>query len=77
MIEFFQSLLDLIGNVIIFCSSIFVNGIQFFITSFTTIPSILFDLFNALPSFYRMGITGVFGLLLFVVFGKLIALIKL
>lgn len=56
--------------------SSFINGIEFFTASMTTIPTFVIDLLNGLPSFFKVGLTGVFGLLLLVVFFKIFAIIK-
>lgn len=74
--SFLLSLIELLYNVLVFCLDSFFNGIQFFISTFTNIPLFLFDLFKELPPFYQVGITGIFGLLMLVVFLKLVALIR-
>lgn len=78
--EFIQlcgSLIKLFVNSLEFLFSSFINGVQFFTSTFTNIPNLIFDMFKELPSFFQIGLTGVFGLLLFVVLAKLFALIKL
>lgn len=76
LLEFIISIFNLLFNVIGFLGSSLINGLNFFITTFVTIPNVLFEIFNELPSFYKIGITGVFGCLLLVVFLKLIALVR-
>lgn len=74
--EFLISIFDLLFKVLSFCLESFSNGVNFFISTFTNIPLFILDLFNELPSFYRIGISGIFGLLLLVVFLKLVALVR-
>lgn len=74
--SFLLSLLDLFFKVLSFCIDSFFNGAQFFISTFTNIPLFLLELFEELPSFYQVGITGIFGLLILVVFLKLILLVR-
>ncbi len=76
LLEFFGSLFKLLYNVLTFCLNSFLNGIQFFISTFTNIPLFILDLFEELPPFYRIGISGVFGLLILVVFLKIATLVK-
>lgn len=71
------SIIDLLFNVFNFLLSSFVNGIRFFASTFTSIPNLVFDLFNELPDFFNIGLTGIFGLLLTVVFFKLLVLFKI
>lgn len=70
------SIIQLLFNVFNFLLSSFVNGISFFASTFTSIPSLVFELLYELPDFFRIGLLGVFGLLLTVVFFKLLLLFK-
>ena len=76
LLDFITSIFNSFINVISFLGSSLLNGLNFFITTFTSIPNILFEIFNELPSFYKVGLTGVFGCLLLVVFLKLVSLAK-
>lgn len=67
---FFNFLIDGIS----FLGSSFINGLQFLLSTFITIPSLVLDLFYSLPGFFQVGLSGVFSLLLCVVFFKLLAL---
>ena len=71
------SILTLLYNVFDLLLKSFVSGIQFFSSTITTIPDLIFDLLDSLPGFFQVGFTGVFGLLLCVVFFKLFQLFKL
>lgn len=70
--ELLKGIFDLV--VLIFDS--LTNGIAFFITTMSKLPSFLIDLFYTLPTFIRIGLGGVFGLLIFVVIFKIIVLIR-
>lgn len=76
MFEFAKSVLVLIGNLLSSLLSSFSNGISFFSSTITTIPNFLFDIFKELPSFFQTGLSGILGLLLFVIVFKLIAIIR-
>lgn len=71
------SILGSLISIIEFLLVSFKNGIQFFTSTFTSIPNLLFDLFDLLPSYFQVGISGIFGLLLLVVFFKLLILFKI
>lgn len=71
------SVIELLFNVFNFLLASFVNGIRFFASTFTSIPNLIFELLYELPDFFRIGLTGVFGLLLVVVFFKLLVLFKI
>lgn len=82
--DFFSSIWNLLTSIIsLFTDTIgliidsFVNGIQFFVSTITSIPNLVFDILDELPVFFQIGLTGVFGLLLFVIFFKLLQLIKI
>lgn len=74
--EFLLSLLDLLFSIFGFLGSSLLNGVNFFISTLTNLPLFLLDLFNELPPFYKVGISGVFGLLLLVVFLKIVSLVR-
>ena len=76
LLNFITSIFNLFVNVISFLGNSLFNGLNFFITTFTTIPNILFEIFNELPSFYKVGLSGVFGCLLLVVFLKIVSLVR-
>lgn len=73
IIFFFNFLIDGIS----FLSSSFINGLQFLLSTFITIPSLVLELFYSLPNFFQVGLSGVFSLLLCVVFFKLLVLFKI
>mgnify|MGYP005778201301 CR=1 FL=1 len=75
--ELLTSIFNLILNVLDLLLSSFIDGIQFFASTFTSIPNLIIDLLDTLPGFFQVGLTGIFGLLLFVVLFKLIQLIKI
>lgn len=77
MLSFLNSLIKLVSNVFDSLGSAFINGVQFFISLFITIPNFLFDIFKDLPSFIQIGISGALGFILLVIFLKLLALLKL
>lgn len=76
LIDFIISIFNLLVNVVGFLGSSLINGLNFFISTFTAVPNLIFDILSELPSFYKIGITGVFGCLLLIVFLKLVALVK-
>lgn len=55
-------------------TSIF-NGFQFFISSLSTIPNYIFDILNSLPSFFQIGLTGVFGLIIGITILKVVSIV--
>ena len=76
IIDFLSSILVDFVKVLGLLLESFVNGFKFFTSAMSTIPGFVVDILNSLPSFFKVGLTGVFGLLLFVVFFKLFAIIK-
>ena len=76
IVSFVFSILSLLYNVLVFLFDSFINGFQFFVSTFTNIPNLVFELLNELPPFFQVGLTGIFGLLLVVVFFKLYQIIK-
>ena len=76
MFHFLGSIIN--GIIILFITLInsFTDGVNFFISTFTHLPSIFYSIFLSLPEFYQIGIRGVFGLLLLVIILKIIVLIK-
>lgn len=76
LIDFIISIFNLLFNVVGYLGSSLLNGLNFFISTFSSIPNILFEIFYELPSFYKIGLSGVFGCLLLVVFLKLLALVR-
>lgn len=77
MLDFLNSIFDLLIDSFTFLSSSFLNGIQLFIALFTNIPNLLLDLFNELPNFIQIGLSGAFGFICLVVFLKIVSLVKL
>lgn len=75
--ELITSIFTLLYNVVKFLITHFTSGVQFFASTFTSIPNLIFDLLYELPSFFQVGLAGIFGLLLFVVFFKLFQLVKI
>lgn len=77
VIDLFASILKMIWNIVTNLDDVFLNGIQFFVSTFTNIPNFIFDILYELPVFYRNGLIGIFGLLLFILTIKIISLLKL
>ncbi len=75
MIEFIDNLISLLFNVIKFLGSSLIDGLNFFISTFVTVPLYILELFNELPPIFKIGISGIFGLLLLVVFLKIVSLL--
>lgn len=75
--EFFTTFFSFLIDGISFLGGSFINGLQFMLSTFITIPSLVLDLFYSLPSFFQVGLSGVFSLLLCVVFFKLLVLFKI
>lgn len=77
MLEFVSSLIELFVKSLTGLVTSFLNGVQFFFSTLSNIPLFIVDIFQELPSFFQVGLSGILGLLLFVVFMKLYALVKL
>lgn len=77
VVEFFYQFFLLIWNTVLFLSDALINGIQFLSSTLVSVPLFILELFNDLPNFVQVGISGVFGLLLVVIILKIVALIKL
>lgn len=75
--EFFYQFFLLIWNTVVFLSDSLINGIQFLSSTLVSVPLFILELFNDLPKFVQVGVSGVFGLLLVVIILKIVALIKL
>lgn len=76
LLDFLTSIFNLFVNVFNFLGNSLLNGLNFFITLFTSIPKVLFEVFNELPSFYKTGLVGIFCCLLLVVFLKIVSLVR-
>lgn len=75
--DLLSSVIGLLVNLANFLLTSFISGIEFFSSTFISIPNLLFDLFFELPDYFRVGLSGVFALLLVVVFFKLLILFKI
>lgn len=76
VLSFIGSILETIYNLVKVLLSSLVNGLEFLGLSLTTIPNFLFDTFNGLPDFFKVGYTGLLGVLLLVAIFKLLSIIK-
>lgn len=77
ILDFFENIFSGFYNLINLLFSSLINGLKFFLMILTYVPNYFFDLFYDLPMFFRIGFTGVFGLLLFVLIFKLLKIINL
>lgn len=53
---------------------VFKSSISFIGAFFTTLPNLLINIFNNLPSVFKYGIEGMIGVMLMIVLGKFIAI---
>ena len=79
LVKFGSVLLDLLKGIVelfgLLLDSL-ANGIAFFITIMSKIPTFIFELFNSLPGFIRIGLSGALGIMIFIVIIKVIVLIR-
>lgn len=52
-----------------------ISGFQFSFTSFSVIPQYIFDTLSSMPSFFQIGLFGVFGLVIGITILKIVSII--
>lgn len=77
IVDFVVSTIRLLYETISILPNLFINGLQYFVSTITTVPLFIIDLFHELPEFMQVGLSGILGLFMFIVFLKLFALLKL
>lgn len=73
----FTSYFQYMFNLITILLSSIKNGFIFFTSLFSTVPNYLFDILYDLPPFFRIGLLGTLGIVLFIIVLKVLSILFL